>query len=64
MIIIIIKLKEKSVIYTRKTFDRFTKADSCTWNITRNTESVIVWNWSVSGGGTGGSREVPGRKGL
>jgi hypothetical protein len=26
-------------------------------------ESAAVWNWSVSGGGTGGSRGVPRRKG-
>jgi len=28
--------------YTRKTFDRFTKKDSYTWNITHNTESTVV----------------------
>ena len=33
------KLKEK---FGRKTFDRFTKKDSCTWNITHNTESAAV----------------------
>jgi hypothetical protein len=45
------KLKEKSVSYKRKTFYRFTTADSCTGNITHNTESAAVWDWSVSGGG-------------
>jgi hypothetical protein len=39
------KLKEKSGSYTGKTFDRFTTAGSCTWNITHNTESAAVWNW-------------------
>jgi hypothetical protein len=34
------KLKEKSGIYTGKTFDRFTAADSCTVNITHNPESI------------------------
>jgi hypothetical protein len=38
------KLNEKSASYTRKTFDRFTTADSYTWNITHNTESTAVWN--------------------
>jgi hypothetical protein len=36
------KLKEKSGSYTRTTFDRFTTADSCTWNIAHNTESTAV----------------------
>jgi hypothetical protein len=36
------KLKEKSGSYIRKTFDIFTTADSCTWNITHNTESPAV----------------------
>jgi hypothetical protein len=36
------KLKEKSGSYNRETFDRFTIADSCTWNITHNTESTAV----------------------
>jgi hypothetical protein len=36
------KLKEKFGSYTRKTFDRFTAKDSCTWNITHNTESTAV----------------------
>jgi hypothetical protein len=36
------KLKEKSGSYTRKTFDRFTTAVSCTWNITYNTESTAA----------------------
>jgi hypothetical protein len=38
------KLKEKSGSYTRKTFDRFATENSCTWNITQNTESTAVWN--------------------
>jgi hypothetical protein len=36
------KLKEKSVSYTGKTFDRFTAADSCTGNSTHNAESTAV----------------------
>ena len=36
------KLKEKFGSGTRKTFDRFTTKDSCTWNITHNTESTAV----------------------
>ena len=32
------KFKEKFGNYTKKTFDRFTTKDSCTWNITHNTE--------------------------
>ena len=36
------KLKEKFGSCTRKTFDRFTSKDSCTWNITHNTESTAV----------------------
>jgi hypothetical protein len=28
--------------HARKTFNRFTTKDSCTWNITRNTESTAV----------------------
>jgi len=36
------KLKEKFENCTRKTFDRFTTKDSCTWNITHNTESTAV----------------------
>jgi hypothetical protein len=36
------KLKEKFESCTRKTFDRFTTNDSCTWNITHNTESIAV----------------------
>jgi hypothetical protein len=35
-------LRKKFKIHTRKTFDRFTKKDSCTWNITHNTESTAV----------------------
>ena len=27
---------------TRKTFNRITTNDSCTWNITHNTESAVV----------------------
>jgi hypothetical protein len=34
------KLKEKSGNYTRKAFDRFTTENSCTLNITHNTEST------------------------
>ena len=33
------KLKEKFGSCTKKTFDRFTTKDSCTWNITHNKES-------------------------
>jgi hypothetical protein len=36
------KLKEKFGRYTRKTFNRFAKKDSYTWNITHNTESTAV----------------------
>jgi hypothetical protein len=36
------KLKEKPASYTRKTFDRFTKENSYTWNITHNMESTAV----------------------
>jgi hypothetical protein len=36
------KLKETFVSCTGKTFDRFTKKDSCTWNSTHNTESAAV----------------------
>ena len=36
------KLKEKFGSCTRKTFDRFTTKDSCTWNITHNTKSTAV----------------------
>jgi hypothetical protein len=36
------KLKEKLGSCTRKTFDRFTTKDSCTWNITHNTESTAA----------------------
>jgi hypothetical protein len=36
------ELKEKPGSYTRKTFDRFTTADSFTGNITHNTESTAV----------------------
>ena len=36
------KLKEKFGSCTGKTFDRFTTKDSCTWNMTHNTESTAV----------------------
>jgi hypothetical protein len=36
------KLMEKFESHTRKIFDRFTTKDSCTWNITHNTESTAV----------------------
>jgi len=36
------KLKEKCGRYTRKTLDRFTTKDSCTWNITHNRENIAV----------------------
>jgi len=36
------KLKEKFENYTRKTLYRFTTKDSCTWNITHNTESTAM----------------------
>jgi len=36
------KFKKKFGICTRKTFDRSTKKDSYTWNITHNTESTAV----------------------
>jgi len=36
------KLKEKFGSCTRKAFDRFTKRDSYTWNITHNMESTAV----------------------
>ena len=35
-------LKVKFGSCTRKTFDRFITKDSCTWNITHNTESNVV----------------------
>jgi hypothetical protein len=35
-------LRKKSGSYTRKAFDRFTTEDSCTWNITHNTESTAA----------------------
>jgi hypothetical protein len=38
------KLKENFGSCSRKTFDRFTTKDSCTWNITHNTESTAVWS--------------------
>jgi len=36
------KFKEEFGNYTRKTLDRFTTKDSCTWNITHNTESTAM----------------------
>jgi hypothetical protein len=33
---------EKPGSYTRKTFDRFTTENSCTLNITQNTESTAL----------------------
>jgi hypothetical protein len=36
------QLRKKSGSYTRKTFDRFTTADSYTLNVTHNTESTAV----------------------
>ena len=36
------KLKKKFGNCTRKTFDRFTTKQSCTWNITHNTETPAV----------------------
>jgi hypothetical protein len=36
------KFKEKFGIYTKKTVHRFTTKDSCTWNITHNTESTAL----------------------
>jgi hypothetical protein len=38
------KFKETFGSCTGKTFDRFSTKDSCTWNITHNTESTAVWN--------------------
>jgi len=35
-------LKKNFGSCTRKTLDRFTTKDSCTWNITHNTESTAV----------------------
>jgi len=35
-------IKEKFGSSTRKTLDRFTTKDSCTWNITHNKESTAV----------------------
>jgi hypothetical protein len=31
------RFKKKSVSHTRKTFNRFSTKDSCTWNITHKT---------------------------
>ena len=38
------KPKKKFGNCTRKTLYRFTTKDSCTWNITHNTESTAVWS--------------------
>ena len=38
------KLKEKFGNCTGKTFDRFTKKYSYTWNITHNTENTTMWS--------------------
>ena len=38
------KLKETFGNCTRKTLDRFSTKDGCTWNITHNTESTAVWS--------------------
>jgi hypothetical protein len=38
------KFQETFGSYTRETFDRFTTENSCTWNITHNTESITVRN--------------------
>jgi hypothetical protein len=40
MIMMMIKFES----YIRRTFNRFTIKDSCTCNITHNTESTAVWN--------------------
>jgi hypothetical protein len=37
-------LRKKFGSHTRKTFNRFTNKDSCTGNITHNTDSTAVWN--------------------
>jgi hypothetical protein len=34
--------KEKFGSHTRKTFNRFSTSDSCTWNITHNMDSTAV----------------------
>ena len=36
------RFKEIFVSRTNETFNRFTTTDSCTWNITHNTESTAV----------------------
>jgi hypothetical protein len=36
--------KEKFGYHTRKILIRFSTKDSCTWNITHNTETTEVWN--------------------
>jgi len=38
------RIKEKCVSHTRRAFNRFTKKDSYTRNITHNTESNAIWN--------------------
>jgi hypothetical protein len=45
-------LREKSVSYTGKTFDRFTTADNWTGNSTHISESTAVWNWKCEWGGS------------
>jgi hypothetical protein len=36
------RIKEKFVSQTRKTFNRFTTTDSCTWNIRHNTDGTAI----------------------
>jgi hypothetical protein len=38
------RFKAKFGSHMRKTFDRFTTTDGCTWNITHNTENTAVCN--------------------
>ena len=38
------RFREQFGSQNRRTFNRFTTKDSCTWNITHNTESTAVWN--------------------
>ena len=38
------RFKEKYRSHNSKTFSRFTTTDSCTCNMTHNTESTAVWN--------------------
>ena len=44
------RFKEKFGSHTRKTFNRFTTKDNCTWNITHDIESTAIWNWSLCTG--------------